>query len=128
MNRGEVHQISLRLGQLSASVEMMTDLWKRQEETASAGRKALHDKVEHIRDDLGVQIAGLSLRVDRLVDGMKDIDETMAKVEPAVRKYEDEKLREEGAKRLGKLLIGGLTAIAGGIGWGLHEFIGYLKH
>ena len=128
MNRGEVHQISMKLGQLSQAVEFMTDMWKRQEESASAGRKALHDKLEHFKDEVGVQISGLSLRVDRLVDGMKDIDDTMAKVEPAVKKYEDEKLREEGAKKFGKGLMAALTAAAGGIGWGLHEFIGYLKH
>lgn len=128
MNRGEVHQISMKLGQLSQAVEFMTDMWKRQEESATAGRKALHEKFEHFRDDIGVQMAGLSLRVDRLVDGMKDMDETMTKIEPAVKKYEDEKLRQEGAKRLGKGLIAALTAAAGGIGWGLHEFIGYLKH
>jgi signal transduction histidine kinase len=49
-------------------------------------------------------------------------------VEPAVKKYEDEKMREEGAKRLGKGLIAALTASAGAIGWGLHEFIGYIRH
>ena len=121
MNRGEVHQISMKLGQLSQAVEMMTEMWKTQEAAATSGRKALHEKFEHFRDEVGIQISGLSLRVDRMVD-------TMAKVEPAVKKYEDEKLREEGAKGLGKLLIGGMGMVAGAIGWGLHEFIGYLKH
>jgi hypothetical protein len=121
MNRGEVHQISLRLGQLSQAVEMMTDMWRRQEETATAGRKALHDKFEHFRDEVGVQIAGLSLRVDRLVD-------TMQKIEPAVKKYEDEKMRNEGAKTLGARLWIATTTIAGVVGWGLHELIGYIKH
>lgn len=128
MNRGEVHQISMKLGQLSNAVEFMTDMWKRQEESASAGRKVLHDKFEHFRDEVGLQISGLSLRVDRLVNGMEDLEKTMAKVEPAVKKYEAEQFREEGAKKLGNVLIGGLTAAAGAIGWGLHEFIGYLKH
>lgn len=128
MNRGEVHQISLKLGQLSQAVEFMTEMWKRQEESASNGRKSLHEKFEHLRDEMGVQVAGLSLRVDRVVDSVKVMGDTMAKVEPAVKKYEDEKLRQEGAKGLGKMLIGGLTAAAGAFGWGLHEFIGYLKH
>lgn len=128
MNRGEVHQISMKLGQLSQAVEFMTEMWKRQEDSASAGRKALHDKFEHFRDEVGLQVSGLSLRVDRLVDSMKSMDETMSKVEPAVKKYEDEKLREEGAKKLGGRLVAAMMAAAGGIGWGLHELIGYLKH
>jgi hypothetical protein len=128
MNRGEVHQISERLGALTASVELMTDMWRRQEENASAGRRALHEKFEHFRDEVGLQISGLSLRVDRMVDSMKDVDETLAKVEPAVKKYEDQKLREEGAKKLGARLWIATTTIAGVLGWGLHEFIGYLRH
>lgn len=128
MNRGEVHQISMKIGQLSNAVEFMTDMWKRQEESASAGRKALHDKFEHFRDEVGLQMAGLSLRVDRLVNSMEDMEKTMAKVEPAVKKYEAEQFREEGAKKLGARLVAGLVAVSGGIGWGLHEFIGYLKH
>jgi hypothetical protein len=120
MNRGEVHQISMKLGQLSQAVEFMTDMWKRQEESASAGRKALHEKFEHFRDDMGVQVAGLSLRVDRMVD-------TMTKIEPAVKKYEDEKLRQEGAMKLGKLIWGGVLAAAGMMGgaitWGLQHWL-----
>lgn len=112
---------------LADTLKQMTSQWARQEETASAGRKALHEKFEHFRGEVGVQMAGLSLRVDRLVDSMQDMDKTMTKIEPAVKKYEDEKLRQEGAKRLGKGLIAAMTAAAGGIGWGLHELIGYLK-
>jgi hypothetical protein len=129
VNSGEVHEISMQLGQLSQAVKFMTDVWQRQEETASAGRKALHEKFESFKDTVGVQIAGLSLRLDRLVDGMKQFEQTIEKIEPAVKKYEEEKLREEGARRLGKALIAAMTAVAGGIGWGLHELINILwKH
>ena len=121
VNRGEVHQISMQLGELRKAVEFMTDMWKRQEETATLGRKSLHDKFEHFRDDVGLQMAGLSIRVDRLVD-------TMTEVEPAVRSFKDEKLRQEGAKKLGANLWIATTTIAGVVGWGLHELVGYLKH
>lgn len=121
MNDGQMHQISAEIGSLKASVEMMTDLWKRQEENATAGRRSLHEKFEMFRQEVGNQIAGLSLRVDRLVDTMKD-------VEPAVQSFKDEKLRDEGAKRLGKALIAAMTAVAGAVGYGLHELIMYLKH
>ena len=119
--RGELHEISAEIGGLKKAVEFMTDMWKSQEATATAGRKALHEKFEHFRDDVGLQISGLSLRVDRMVD-------TMTKIEPAVKKYEDEKLRQEGAKKLGATLWAAAMAIAGAVGWGLSELIGYLKH
>lgn len=128
MNRGDVHQISMKLGQLSQAVEMMTTMWQRQEEVATAGRKALHEKVEMVRQELGVQVAGLSLRVDRLADQVKTIEPTVVTLKDGIREYEDEQMRAEGAQKFKKWLIGGLTGIAGTIGWGLHEFIGYLKH
>ena len=128
MNRGEVHQISMKLGQLSTAVEMMTDLWKTQEVAATAGRKALHEKVEMIRQELGLQVAGLSLRVDRLADQVKTIEPTIGTLKDANREYEDDQMRAEGAKNFKKWLIGGMTGVAGTIGWAAHEFIGYLKH
>lgn len=121
MNHGEVHQISMKIGELSNAVEMMTDLWRRQEQAATVGRKALHDKVEALRSEVGAQIGGLSHQVDRLV-------ETMKVVEPAVKSFQDEKLRREGATRLGKALIAGMTVAAGAVGAGVTQFFNYLKH
>ena len=121
MNRGEVHQISMKLGQLSNAVEFMTDMWKTQEQQATAGRKSLHDKFEHFRDEIGLQMAGLSIRVDRLVD-------TMQKIEPAVKKYEDDKIRADGAKTFGARIWMVTTGVAGAVGWGLHEVLTFIKH
>ena len=120
----EFHQLTLIVGGLKSSVDHMSQQWHRQEESASAGRKALHEKFEHFREEVGIQISGLSLRVDRAVDTLKNLE----KLEPAVKKYEAEKEREEGAKKLGAKLVTALTAVAGVIGWGLHELVGYLKH
>jgi ferritin-like metal-binding protein YciE len=117
----EFHQITLMVGGLKQAVETMTDMWKEQEVNASAGRRALHEKFEMFRQETTNQITTLSIRLDRIVDTMKDI-------EPAVKSFRDEKLREEGAKRLGGKLIAALMAAAGGIGWGLHELIGWLYH
>lgn len=104
---------------LTAAMTSMATQWASQDAAAAVGRKSLHEKFEAFRNDVGLQVAGLSLRVDRMVD-------TMTKIEPAVKNYEDEKLRREGAKKLGGALIAALTAVAGTIGWGLHEFIGYI--
>lgn len=125
MSDAEVHR---QLGALQATVEHLTDsvhtlttTWAAQEASAAAARKVLHEKFEALQQSVGAQMTSLGLRVDRVVD-------TMAKVEPAVKKYEDEKLRQEGAKKLGAQLWGATMAIAGVIGWGLHELVGYLRH
>lgn len=125
MSDGQLHQISAEIGGLKKAVEMMTDLWKTQEHAATAGRKSLHDKVEMVRQEVGIEIAGLSLRVDRLTDQFEAMKPSVAELK---KDAEDEKLRQEGAKRLGKYLIAGLTTAAGLIGAGIHELIGYFKH
>lgn len=132
MNEIMIHR---QLASLQTSVEHLTEAmknmaaqWAAQDSGAAAGRKALHEKFEHFRSEVGLQVSGLSLRLDRVVDSVKAMDTTMTKVKPAVEKYEEEKLREEGAKKLGARLVAGLTAAAGVIGWGLHEFVGYIKH
>lgn len=118
---GDLHQISAEIGGLKKAVEIMTDMWKTQETQASAGRKALHDKFELFRQEVGIELSSLALRVDRLTDQVK-------LYEPSVTSFKEEKLREEGAKRLGLKLWAAMMAVAGTIGWGLHELIGYLKH
>jgi hypothetical protein len=128
MNPGDVHQISMQLGELRKAVEFMTDMWKRQEENATLGRKALHEKVEMVRQEIGLQVTGLSLRVDRVADQMTTLEPLVNTLKTDIRDFEDEAMREEGAKRLGRYLIAGMSAVAGGIGWGLHEFLGYIKH
>lgn len=121
MNDGQVHQISAEIGALKKAVELMTEMWKTQEASASAGRRALHDKFELIKDEVGLQVAGLSLRVDRLTD-------KVSLIEPSVTNFKEEKLRDEGAKRLGVKLYAALVAGASLLGWGAHELVGWIRH
>jgi hypothetical protein len=131
MNEIMIHR---QLASLQTSVEHLTDAmksmssqWATQESSAASGRRALHEKFEHFRDEVGLQISGLSLRVDRVVDSVKAMDVTMTKVKPAVEKYEAEKMREEGARRLGAKLVTALTAASGVMGaavtWGLQHWL-----
>lgn len=120
-DKGQLHQISSEIGGLKRSVELMTDLWKTQEASASAGRRALHDKFDQFRQEVGIDISALSLRVDRLTDKVTSI-------EPSVKAFEKEELRQEGAKRLGARLWGAMVLAAGLVGWGIHEFIGWFFH
>lgn len=121
MNDGQLHQVSAEIGGLKKSVEIMTDLWKTQEASAAAGRRALHEKFDLAKDEIGLQVAGLSLRVDRLADRF-DL------IEPAVNGYKEEKLRDEGAKRLGVKLYAALVAGATLLGYVGHEVITYFRH
>lgn len=116
---GQLHQISAEIGGLKRSVDLMTDLWKTQDASATAGRQRLHEKFDAFRDAVGIDISALSLRVDRLTD-------KVTAVEPSVSAFKEEKLRQEGAQRFGAKIYAAMVLAAGVIGWGAHELIVWL--
>jgi hypothetical protein len=128
MSHGDLHQISAEIGGLKKSVEIMTDLWERQEESATAGRRALHEKFDMLRQQVGMDVAALSIRVDRLTDKVSMIEPSVTVFKEKMQADKDDDLREEGAQRLGLKLWAALMAICGLLGWGAHEFIGWIRH
>lgn len=125
---GDLHQISAEIGGLKKAVEFMTDMWKTQEASASAGRRALHDKFDQFRTEVGIDISALSLRVDRLTDKVTMIEPSVTVFKDKVQADKDEALRDEGAQRLGMKLWAALLLAASGLGFAIHEFIGWIQH
>ena len=129
---GDVHQISAEIGGLKASVDHLTrtldnlsHTWAVQENAANEGRRKLHDKFETItaeaaqfRNESRTKMDALSLRVDGLAAAVRVI-------EPTVKDFNEKKIEERGARKLGNKLIAALTVAAGGLGWGAHELINY---
>lgn len=105
-------KMSGEIGGLKSTVESISSQWARQETAASDGRARLHAKIEAVQSD----VTGLSGRVDNLSD-------KVTLIEPSVKAYEKETLREEGAKRLGLRLWAALMAATGFLGWALHGVI-----
>lgn len=127
MNDGGIHQISEKIGGLQRSVEIMTDMWKSQEASASAGRRALHDKLENFKDEVRLQMNGFSLRIDRVVDQVKAMGEQMKEIEPAIKAYREEKLRDEGARRQGKRWWGWIVIAAGATSFAISEALHWIR-
>src|SRR5882757_3573105 len=75
--KGNLHQISTEIGALKASVEMLMRIWQTQEAAATAGRRSLYEKFELFRQEVGVQIASLGLRVDRMSDAFNLVEPSM---------------------------------------------------
>jgi hypothetical protein len=107
---GELHEISAEIGALKKSIEFMTDMWKTQEASATAGRRSLHEKVDNFKDEIRLQMQGFSLRLDRVTDAV-------ARIEPSAESYQREQLRDEGAKRLGVKLYAAMVAGASVLGF-----------
>lgn len=128
MNERMIHTQILDLGNkvldltgkvagLAAVVDSMTRQWARQEDGASNGRSVIHTKIDSMRDD-----------VTDLGNRLGNLEKAVAIVEPSLKVFNEEKLRDEGARRLGRWLWAGFLTAAGGLGYALHEALGILWH
>lgn len=120
---GDIHEVSHAVGRLEGMYQTMMEELR----AASSGRRSLYEKIEDVREELGMQIAGTNLRVDRALDAQKEMAATLTAIEPAMKAFSDEKLRSEGAKRLGLRLWTSLIAGAGAFGWAAHELFNWWK-
>lgn len=105
--------IARTIGRLESTIVNLTETWQRQELQASQGRIEIHRKIDEAIKDL----LRLTARVDAL-------SRNVTIIEPSIKEFNDEKLRDEGAKSLGKYLWAIFLTTAGGIGYGIHEAIG----
>lgn len=110
----EVDEMSRSIGKLEAIVRALTDTWQRQDDEATEGRRNLHRAV----DDLRQQQTVLAGKVQRQT-------EQLAEVEPAIKRFEEQRQRQEGAASLFKVLWLGVVAFATGLGYAGHELLGY---
>lgn len=100
----------------------MTDQWRRQEDSASEGRRIIHDKV----DAMSMQLTSVSGKVDGVTQDVaelkNDLDE---KVMPTVDAYKADIARKVGALWASKLFWGLITALAAAVGFAVHEVLLY---
>lgn len=109
----ETVEVARIIGQLENAVTSLTDTWQRQDARACAAIVDMHRKIDEAIKD----VINLTARVDAL-------SRNVTIIEPSIKEFNDEKLRDEGAKKLGRWLWGILLTTAGGIGYALHEAIG----
>lgn len=117
----EIHQMGIMLGGLKQAVESMTSQWRQQETDAADGRRRLHDRFEAFQTAVNATLGSLSSRV-------VSMEKQITLIEPSVTIFKEERLRDEGAKRLGTYLWGAILTVAGLAGWGIHELVGFLFH
>lgn len=109
-----IHEMSRLIGGLQAEVKNLNDTWQRQDREATEGRRRLHAKV----DELTTQQGTLTSKVEQQT-------KELAEVQPAIKRFEIDRRRREGANSLLKLLWVGLVAFATGLGYVGHELLIY---
>ena len=115
--QNQLNILTMTVGELRNAVENLTSNWLRQDQAATDGRKVIHDKIDEVRDN----VIDLTHRVE-------GVEKEVKIIQPSIKIFNDVKLRDEGARSLGKLLWAAILTGAGLIGWGLHEWFAYLVH
>lgn len=110
-----IHEMSRAIGSLESSVKTLTTTWAEQDREASEGRRILYGKVDELKSQQGT----LTSRLAQLTD-------EFAEIKPAIRRFEIQRQRAEGASSLRKLIWTGIVTFAAGLGYVGHEFLIYL--
>lgn len=108
----DINEFSRAIGSLEASVSNMTRTWSEQERNATEGRRALHQKMDDIKDDVSM----LTGRVDKVAA-------ELAEIGPAVTEFKRQRERAIGAMKFGRWMWGAMLAAAGSAGWAINEWL-----
>lgn len=117
-----IDEISRAIGSLESSVKNLTETWQRQDREATEGRRRLYEKV----DELKAQQEELARQQQDLTGKLTKQTEELSEIKPAIKRFETQRQREEGARSLIKLMWMGIVAFATGLGYVGHELLIYL--
>lgn len=99
---------------LKTTVQNQMTMWATQERSASEGRRILHEKFETLQREVTTKLSGL--------------EEKVSWIEPSIKNFNDDRLRDEGGRRLGRRWWYWILTAAGFGGWGIHELLEWWKH
>lgn len=102
------------IASLEATVKHLTETWQRQDGEATQGRRRLHDKIDEMKS-----------QQKSLEETVKQQTKELAEIKPAIKRFEAQRQRQEGARSLFKVLWGGVVVFAGGLGYAAHEILQY---
>lgn len=103
------------IASLDATVKHLTTTWQKQDTEATEGRRRLHEKI----DELKSSQEGFAATV-------RQQTAELAEIKPAIKRFEADRQRQEGAASLFKVLWLGVVAFATGLGYAGHELLQYL--
>ncbi len=112
-------------GNLQGTVHAMADQWHRQENTASAGRKALYERFELMSTQMGRVSSDCKVVVEDVAELKNDIEK---KIMPTIDSYRSSQDRRGGAMDVGKVMWALILAAATVVGFAIHEALVYLGH
>ena len=118
--------VARALGDLEGTVRSMSDQWRRQDESANVGRRAVYERLEK----LSQQVVAMSANLDGVTQDVAELkNDIEAEVMPTIDAVKMAAARQLGALWAGKIFWSFMVGVAGAIGFGVHEMLQYFaKH
>jgi chromosome segregation ATPase len=103
------------IASMEATVKHLTDTWQRQDQEATEGRRRLHEKIDELKS-----------QQQTLEETVKQQTKELAEIKPAIKRFEEQRQRHEGAASLFKVMWLGVVAFATGLGYAGHELLQWI--
>ena len=118
------HAVAQALGDLQGTVRSMAEQWRRQDENANVGRRAVSARLE----DLSRQMMTMTAKLDGVTQDVAELrNEIETEIMPTIEAVKMTTAKQSGALWAGKIFWSFMIGIAGTIGFAVHEMLQYLK-
>jgi len=114
--------VARALGDLQGTVRSMSEQWRRQDDNANTGRRAVSEKLE----DLSNKMVAMSHNLDGVTQDVAELkNDIKTDIMPTVDAFRMAAAKQLGAMWAGKIFWSFMIGIAGAIGFAVHEMVQY---
>jgi len=114
--------VARALGVLQGTVRAMSEQWRRQDDNANAGRRAVSERLE----DLSEKVVTMSHNLDGVTQDVAELkNDIETEVMPSVRAFQIAAAHRLGVIWAGKMFWALLVGVAGAVGFAVHEALQY---
>lgn len=118
------HAVAQALGDLQGTVRSMSDQWRRQDDNANVGRRAVSEKLE----DLSRKMVSMEAKVDGVTQDVAELkNDIQTEIMPTIDAVKLATAKQAGAAWAGRIFWSFVVGVAGAIGFAIHEMLQYLK-
>ena len=112
--------VARALGDLEGTVRSMSEQWRRQDESANVGRRAVYERLEK----LSQQVVAMSANLDGVTQDVAELkNDIEAEVMPTIDAVKMAAAKQLGALWAGKIFWAFLVGLAGVLGFAIQYFM-----
>ncbi|MBR0871215.1 DUF1515 domain-containing protein [Bradyrhizobium tropiciagri] len=111
------------IGGLESTVKSLEATWRTQEQSASSGRRELHQKVEALRSEVSAKVDGMRGELTVMGGQLSTAIKEIAEMKPTVDAVENVQVQATGVRNAGRWLYWIAVLLSGGVGWIITNFV-----